>query len=133
MGSKVVSVGLLSTFVFVGAMEVMGNASKTDNQPSSAPASSAVAPPTPSEPAVEAKAAPVPETGRQKRITLTNLNAAERQVRLVINLSGNLCAKPVEVRPVDENLFGVSCITNRDGSGLSNYLVNTDNNEVTEI
>lgn len=66
-------------------------------------------------------------------VRLDDLDEAEKAIRLAINLSGHLCAKPTEVREVGPNLYGVHCITNRDGTGGSNYLVNSRTNEVDKI
>ena len=66
-------------------------------------------------------------------VRMGDLDEAEKAIRLAINLSGNLCAKPIEVREVGANLYGVHCITNRDGTGRSNYLVNSRTNEVDKI
>lgn len=67
-------------------------------------------------------------------IRLSDLDEADRAIRHAINLSGHLCAKPIEVAPTGSpDLYGVQCITNRDGSGISNYLVNSRTNDVTEI
>lgn len=62
-----------------------------------------------------------------------DLDGADKMIAVAINLNGYLCARPVEVREVSTNLYGVQCITNRDGSGISNYLVNSRTNEVTPI
>lgn len=67
------------------------------------------------------------------RIKLDDLDDAEKAIRLAINVSGHLCAKPTEVREVGPSLYGVHCITNRDGTGRSNYLVNSRTNEVDRI
>lgn len=83
-----------------------------------------VAPPAPE--MVTAPPAPQP-------VKMNDLDDAEKAIRLAINLSGNLCAKPIEVREVGANLYGVHCITNRDGTGRSNYLVNSRTNEVDKI
>jgi len=67
-------------------------------------------------------------------IKLSDLDDADRAIRRAINLSGNLCAKPIEVLPTGSpGLYGVQCITYRDGSGLSTYLVNSRTNEVSGI
>jgi hypothetical protein len=66
-------------------------------------------------------------------VKMNDLDEAEKAIRLAINLSGHLCAKPTEVREVGPNLYGVHCVTNRDGTGSSNYLVNSRTNEVDKI
>lgn len=70
---------------------------------------------------------------KQQPVRIDDLDEAEKAIRLAINLSGHLCAKPTEVREVGPNLYGVHCITNRDGTGSSNYLVNSRTNEVDKI
>jgi len=75
-------------------------------------------------------AAPLP---KPQPVRMDDLDEAEKAIRLAINLSGHLCAKPTEVREVGPNLYGVHCITNRDGTGGSNYLVNSRTNEVNKI
>jgi hypothetical protein len=77
-----------------------------------------------------AGAAPPP---KPQPVRMDDLDEAEKAIRLAINLSGHLCAKPTEVREVGPNLYGVHCITNRDGTGGSNYLVNSRTNEVDKI
>lgn len=92
--------------------------------------SSVVEPETPPHPAPVAEAAPPP---KPQPVKMNDLDEAEKAIRLAINLSGHLCAKPTEVREVGPNLYGVHCITNRDGTGGSNYLVNSRTNEVDKI
>ena len=62
-----------------------------------------------------------------------DLDDAEKAIGLAINLAGYLCAKPTEVVEAGPQLYGVHCITNRDGTGRSNYLVNSRTHEVTPI
>lgn len=92
--------------------------------------SSVVEPETTPHPAPVAEAAPPP---KPQPVKMNDLDEAEKAIRLAINLSGHLCAKPTEVREVGPNLYGVHCITNRDGTGGSNYLVNSRTNEVDKI
>lgn len=73
------------------------------------------------------------ETSKPKPIRMTDLDDADRLIRLAINLNGYLCAKPIEVRPAGNDLYGVRCIMYRSGQGRANYLVNTRTNEVSEI
>ena len=72
-------------------------------------------------------------SAKPKPIKLADLDESDRAIRRAINLSGHLCARPTEVRSVGADLYGVHCITNRDGTGGSNYLVNSRTNEVNEI
>lgn len=91
--------------------------------------SSKVARPATAAPPVADAAPP----SKPEPVKMGDLDEAEKAIRLAINLSGNLCAKPIEVREVGANLYGVHCITNRDGTGRSNYLVNSRTNEVDKI
>lgn len=50
-----------------------------------------------------------------------------------INVKGYLCAAPIESAKVDADHYGIGCITNRDGTGRSNYLVNFPNGNVQPI
>ena len=80
----------------------------------------------------EAKVTPEPAKASGP-IKLSDLDESDRAIRRAINVSGHLCAKPIEVVEAGTNLYGVQCITNRDGSGRSTYLVNSRTNDVTEI
>lgn len=87
------------------------------------------------QPAIVAPSASVAnaEPSKPQPVRMSDLDEAEKAIRLAINTSGHLCAKPIEVREVGANLYGVHCITNRDGTGRSNYLVNSRTNEVDKI
>ncbi|QUL36820.1 hypothetical protein [Erythrobacter sp. JK5] len=50
-----------------------------------------------------------------------------------INVKGYLCAIPYEMLKVDQSHYGIGCITNRDGTGQSNYLVNVRTGAVEPI
>jgi hypothetical protein len=63
----------------------------------------------------------------------TDLDEADHAIGAAINLKGYLCARPIEVREAASNLYGVRCVTNRDGTGISDYLVNPRSGEVTPI
>ncbi len=54
-------------------------------------------------------------------------------VGYAINSQGHLCARPIEAQKAAAEMYGVGCITRRDGYGRSNYLVNTRTGQVTEI
>lgn len=54
-------------------------------------------------------------------------------VGYAINSQGHLCARPIEAQRAAAEMYGVGCITSRDGYGRSNYLVNTRTGQVTEI
>lgn len=67
-------------------------------------------------------------------VRFSELDEADKAIRLVINLNGYLCAKPILVTPTDDGeTFDVRCITNRSGKGRSRYLVNAETNNVVEI
>lgn len=72
---------------------------------------------------------PLP-TPKPQKIKRGDLDPADRAIALAINLSGNLCAKPIEVREAGTQLYAVRCITNRNGTGMSDYFVNSRTNEV---
>ena len=88
---------------------------------------------------------PIDTETRQKRekaaskaksgpIKLSDLDEDQQAFRLLINVNGYLCAKPVEIVPTASvGVYRVQCITNRSGRGISNYFVNGMTNEVTEI
>lgn len=78
----------------------------------------------------EAKASTKAKSGP---IKLSDLDEADRAIRRAINVSGHLCARPIEVVQAATDLYGVQCITNRDGTGISNYLVNARTSEVDPI
>lgn len=54
-------------------------------------------------------------------------------IAATINLSGNLCARPIEVRDAGDGLYGVRCVTNRNGTGISDYILNSRTSEVIPI
>ncbi len=58
---------------------------------------------------------------------------AESYLSGAINVKGHLCAVPVEARRASADMWGIGCITNRDGWGKSNYLVYILTGEVTRI
>jgi hypothetical protein len=129
LGSAVVFVGGIWALQAIGsnvensfAEEDARNLVAVENSSTVAPSATAT-PPIP-----DAALPPKPEPVR-----MGDLDEAEKAIRFAINLSGHLCAKPIEVREVGANLYGVHCITNRDGTGRSNYLVNSRTNEVDKI
>ena len=70
-----------------------------------------------------------PKTLRARK---TASQAAD-MIGFAINSNGHLCARPVEMQRVSDGLYGIGCITRRDGSGRSNYLLNVRTGEVSEI
>ena len=65
--------------------------------------------------------------------SVAQMDESDRMIAFAINKSGNLCARPIEVREAGGGLYGVRCITNRNGTGISDYLVNARTNEVIPI
>lgn len=76
---------------------------------------------------------PLPSSAKPQRVDYDDLDDADKAIRFAINRKGFLCAKPIEVVTVDPSLYGVNCITNRDGTGRSNYLVNSRTGSVEPI
>ncbi|MBL9070595.1 MAG: hypothetical protein JNM03_11480 [Sphingopyxis sp.] len=135
---KLGKIALGTTVVFVGgiwALQAIGSnvestfAEEDGRNLAVAENSSKVAQPATAAPPIADAAPP----SKPEPVRMGDLDEAEKVIRLAINLSGNLCAKPIEVRKVGANLYGVHCITNRDGTGRSNYLVNSRTNEVDKI
>ena len=58
---------------------------------------------------------------------------ADRAIGAAINLNGHLCARPIMVQEVATQMYAVRCITRRDGTGMSDYLVNSRTSEVEAI
>lgn len=54
-------------------------------------------------------------------------------VGAAINSQGHLCAGAVEAQKAASDMYGVGCVTNSNGGGRSNYLVNTRTGSVTPI
>ena len=52
-----------------------------------------------------------------------------------INTKGYLCADPIQVvkAQTQERIYGVQCVTNRDGSGISGYIVDVGTGLVMPI
>lgn len=59
-------------------------------------------------------------------------NAADF-VGAAINAAGHLCARPIEAQEAAPGQYGVGCLTRRDGSGRSNYLIDSRTGSVDEI
>ena len=64
---------------------------------------------------------------------LPPMDEVDQMIGAVINMNGYLCARPIAVREAGTGLYGVRCITRRDGTGISDYLVNSRTNEVEPI
>lgn len=54
-------------------------------------------------------------------------------ISATINSKGHLCARPIEMQKAANGLYGVGCVTRRNGYGRSNYLLNTRTGAVSEI
>lgn len=131
LGTAAVFVGGIWALQAIGSNVESSFAEEDARNLAAADTSSTVAQPTTSAPpAPVVSVAPLP---KPQPVRMDDLDEAEKAIRLAINLSGHLCAKPTEVREVGPNLYGVHCITNRDGTGSSNYLVNSRTNEVDKI
>ncbi len=142
---KLVLFGSLGMIASISALQAIGSTSEdvsathraavpetaTDAPPTASAPGAATLPPT-STTALPIVADAVPSP-KPKPVKLADLDEADRAIRLAINQSGHLCARPTEVREVAADLYGVHCITNRNGTGGSNYLVNSRTNEVEEI
>lgn len=50
-----------------------------------------------------------------------------------INTQGYLCARPMEALKAADEMYGVGCVTNRNGYGRTNYIINTRSGEVSKI
>lgn len=75
---------------------------------------------------------PVASGSNEYRATETptpQLSEAENSVAALINLNGHLCAKIVNVTQLKmrENVFEVTCIEYRGGTGTVRYLVDGNN------
>lgn len=68
-----------------------------------------------------------------KMSDLPPMDDVDRMIGATINLNGYLCARPIEVAEAGTGLYGVRCITRRDGTGISDYLVNARTNDVEPI
>lgn len=130
--AKIVLFGSLGVIACISALQAIGSSIEADfaAQSAGAPESTTDAPPSTTALPPAANAAPPP---KPKPIKLSDLDESDRAIRLAINQSGHLCARPIQVQEAGTGLYGVQCITNRDGTGLSNYLVNSRTNEVQEI
>lgn len=54
-------------------------------------------------------------------------------IAMTINSEGHLCAQPIEMAEAAPKQYGIGCVTNRNGSGKSNYLIDTRTGSVTKI
>lgn len=70
---------------------------------------------------------------RVRMSDLPPMDNADRAIGTAINLNGHLCARPIVVKEVGTQMYAVRCITRRDGSGVSDYLVNARTSEVEPI
>lgn len=70
-----------------------------------------------------------PSSRTQKR----KVSQASDFVRATINSNGHLCARLLEMQKAADGLYGIGCVTRRDGYGRSNYLLNIRTGAVSEI
>jgi hypothetical protein len=63
------------------------------------------------------KPAPVLKPGKPSEETLA-------QMATLINLNGRLCARVTAVQPIVKDEYLISCIQNRDGTGIATYELN---------
>ncbi|MGB3472271.1 MAG: hypothetical protein WBA51_15765 [Erythrobacter sp.] len=82
---------------------------------------------------VEGFKVPEPTPAKPASSASKDMDQVDHMIAATINLSGNLCARPIEVRDAGDGLYGVRCITNRNGTGMSDYIVNSRNSEVIPI
>lgn len=61
------------------------------------------------------------------------MDQIDHMIGATINLSGHLCARPIEVKEAGDGLYGVRCVTNRNGTGISDYIINSRTSEVIPI
>lgn len=54
-------------------------------------------------------------------------------IGLTINQQGFLCARLIEAMKAADNMYGVGCVTQRNGYGRTNYILNTQTGEVSKI
>ena len=86
------------------------------------------------QPAPVEEASPVITAPTKVRMSdLPPMDEVDKMIGTVINLNGHLCGRPIQVREAGTGLYGVRCITRRDGTGISDYLVNSRTNEVEPI
>lgn len=69
------------------------------------------------------KPAPVLKPGKPSEETLA-------QMATLINLKGRLCARVTAVQPIVKDEYLVSCIQNRDGTGIATYELNAATGKV---
>ena len=74
-----------------------------------------------------------PSAAPTSRSAKKTASQAADLVGITINSQGHLCARPIEMQKASDGLYGIGCVTYRDGYGRSNYLVNVRTGEVTEI
>lgn len=58
---------------------------------------------------------------------------AKSFIAATINSSGYLCAQPIEMADAGGGQYGIGCTTNRNGTGKSNYLIDTRTGRVSQI
>jgi hypothetical protein len=74
-----------------------------------------------------------PSSPPTSKVTKRKASQASDFIGATINMQGHLCARPIEAQQASDGLYGVGCVTQRNGYGRSNYLINTRSGEVTKI
>lgn len=70
--------------------------------------------------------------GEETRNTQEGSDAADF-IGMTINMSGHLCARPVEAQKGSGYQYGIGCITRNGSPHRSNYLLDIDNGTVVPI
>lgn len=150
---EVTLLGIMGVFTAVGALQALGSQVAGGDHTHSEVASAATAPaavaerPSSAARTVAAEPAPrvgetlyeqaifdaFPQTPPKSRVAKKKAAEAADLISATINLNGHLCARPVEMQKAADGLYGISCISRRDGSGRSNYLLNIRSGAVSEI
>ncbi|MEM6858616.1 MAG: hypothetical protein AAF559_12155 [Pseudomonadota bacterium] len=133
--AKIAICGSLGLVFGTVGLQSLGNAPK-DAPPrlaSTAPsAETVVDAEEPSEGVMAAVIEPI-STPKTTAVSDKEVEQIDDMIAATINLSGNLCARPIEVRDTGDGLYGVRCITNRNGTGISDYIINSRTSEVIPI
>ena len=74
-----------------------------------------------------------PKTEPTTKAAKTKASQASDFLSAAINLKGHLCAQPAAIQQADASHYAVGCVTLRNGSGKSIYLVNVHTGSVTPI
>lgn len=144
--------GKLMKFAALGAVVLVGSVPALQAIGSDAAAGTEVAKPRPSTEVTSTDPAPVdaePKVGSSileqaifdafpakepsSRSAKEKMSNAADFLSMAINSEGHFCARPIEAQQASADLYGVGCVTRRDGYGRANYLLNIRSGEVTPI